>query len=180
MRVAELLRASGVKLFINGKDVPVEITDDKLSDSILNETTFNLGRRSTAHPLNGSLDDVRVYDRVLGADEIASLADAPNLALVRVPADQRTSQQADEMRDFFRDKHYPPLAAAKENLQTARKALEKMEKSISTAMVMSEMENSALPLRAAPAAYSDDASGDCPLQTSAAVPDRRNHWRGRR
>ena len=133
-------KASGVKLFINGKEAATEVTDDKLTDSILNETTFNLGKRSASHPLNGSLDDVRVYYRVLGADEIASLADAPNLALVRIPTEQRTSQQTDELRNFFRDKHYPPLAAAKETLQSVRSALEKLEKSISTAMVMSEME----------------------------------------
>ncbi len=133
-------KASGAKLYVNGREIPTEATEDNLSDSIRNATTFNLGKRSASHPLKGSLDDVRVYGRALPAEEVAALADAPNLALVRIAPEQRSEEQSDELRHYFRDAHYPARAAAKAGLESARKARDEFDKSIPTTMVMAEME----------------------------------------
>ncbi len=70
----------------------------------------------------------------------ATTADESHLTLVRIPAEKRTAEQVDELKKYFRDKHYPALGAAKEALQSTRRDLEKLEKGIATAMVMSEME----------------------------------------
>ncbi len=132
-------KASGVKLYVNGRNL-TETTDDDLDGTILNSTTFNLGKRSASHPLKGSLDDIRVYGRTLAAEEVAALADAPNLALVRIAPEQRSPEQRDELRQYFRDAHYPALTEAKESLESARKARNEFEKTIPTTMVMVEME----------------------------------------
>ncbi|HYV29331.1 MAG TPA: DUF1553 domain-containing protein, partial [Candidatus Eisenbacteria bacterium] len=133
-------KASGVKLYVNGREVPVEVTNDNLSDSILNQTSLNLGKRSVSHPLKGTLDDVSIYDRVLEPDEIASLFDAPALTLVRLPADERTDDQKKELREHFRDYHAPQWAKAKDELASAKKARDDFDKTIPTAMVMGEQE----------------------------------------
>ncbi len=73
-------------------------------------------------------------------ERAATTADATNLTLVRIPTEQRTPQQAEELKKYFREKHYPALPEAKKTLQAARKALEQLEKGIASTMVMSEME----------------------------------------
>jgi hypothetical protein len=133
-------KASGVKLFVNGKEVAAETKDDNLSASILNNTALNLGRRSATRAYKGALDDVRVYDRVLGADELAALADAPNYAIARVPADKRTAEQKDELQAFFRAKQFPEWRRAKDAAQAARNARDEFNEKIPTTMVMSELD----------------------------------------
>ena len=70
----------------------------------------------------------------------ATTADATNLALVSIPVEQRTAQQSEALKKYFQEHHYPPLAEARKSLESAKKALEKLEKEIPSAMVMSEME----------------------------------------
>jgi hypothetical protein len=133
-------KAGGVKLYVNGKEAPFKVLNNSLDDTILNQTAFNLGRRSASHPLKGSLDDLRIYNRALSSDEVAGLSDSPNLALARLPATQRTPEQQEELKQYFAMKHYPALARARQSLDSARKARDEFEKTIPTTMVMSEME----------------------------------------
>lgn len=133
-------KSSGVHLFVNGSEVALHPSDDKLSGSIRNETTLNLGRRSATSSFKGSLADVRIYDRVLSADEITKLAEAPLQTLAKIPADKRTAPQSEELSAWFRDHHFPDFAAAKESVKAAQTAIEKFEKTIPTTMVMTEME----------------------------------------
>jgi hypothetical protein len=133
-------KAAGVKLYVNGREARVEVKDDKLGDTILNEATFNLGRRSASHPFKGSIDDVRVYDRALAADEVAAIADAPTLALVSIAPEEREDDEQEELKRYFREHQFPAWGKADDAVKTARKALEDFEKTIPTTMVMAEME----------------------------------------
>jgi hypothetical protein len=133
-------KASGVKLYVNGNEAPLEVTNDNLDDTIVNETTFNLGKRSASHPLKGAIDDVRVYARVISSNEVSALADAPNLALVRIPSAERDEKQQKELKQYFRDRQYPAWPKANQALEAARKARDEFEKTIPTTMVMVEMD----------------------------------------
>jgi hypothetical protein len=133
-------KPAGVKLYVDGKEVSVEVSDDTLNDTIRNDALFNLGKRSDSSPLKGSLADVRVYGRVLKPEEVAALAEAPNIALALIPQAQRNPDQREAARKYFRDHHYPAWAEAKKAVEQTRKAKEEFEETIPTTMVMSEME----------------------------------------
>lgn len=71
-------KASGVKIYLDGKPVEVEVGKDSLASSLKTETPFNLGRRggadATANPLRGvGLQDLRLYRRAFADDEMARL-----------------------------------------------------------------------------------------------------------
>ncbi|HZV36860.1 MAG TPA: DUF1553 domain-containing protein [Verrucomicrobiae bacterium] len=131
-------KPSSIKLYVNGEAVGIETTDDGLDGSIRNDAPFNIGNRSQAAPVTGAIADVRVYGRVLKAEEVAGLADAPNLALARIPQVQRTAEQKKSATEYFRDHHYPQWTEANEAVNAARKAKADFEKTIPTTMVMVE------------------------------------------
>jgi len=68
--------ASGVTLYVDGKaETPTVVQDDLGTNSILNNATIEIGARDTGTQLqlNGFIDDVRVYNRVLSATEVRRL-----------------------------------------------------------------------------------------------------------
>ncbi len=78
-------KAEGVRLYIDGKPVAVSVEKNTLTDSLRSATPFNLGRRggpdAGAHPLRGvGLQDVRLYNRVLAAEEMAKVPVLDRLA----------------------------------------------------------------------------------------------------
>ena len=131
-------KASGVKLYVNGKEAPSEVRDDTLTDTIVNSAALTLGNRPGARSLKGAMADMRIYDRVLSADEVAGLFDAPNLALALLPPDKRTPKQTAELEKYFRDHHFPAGAKINEAVAAAHKAEADLEKTFPTTMVMVE------------------------------------------
>jgi hypothetical protein len=133
-------KASGAKLYVNGQSVPFEVTNDNLAGSIQNKTTLNLGKRSATHPFKGALDDVRIYNRALKADEIAALAEKPILDLIRISSDQRSDEQKKQLAEHYREHYAPGWKQAKDEVVQAKKSRDDFDKAIPTTMVMGELE----------------------------------------
>src|SRR4029434_10422968 len=89
----------------------------------------------------GSLDEVRVYNRALSPAEAGMLSDlTPVTAIAALPEDQRTTAQADKIRDYFLEHALPAnLAQARTRLTEAQAARDSFYRSIPTVMVMEEM-----------------------------------------
>ena len=69
-------KAGGVKLYVNGKPVELEVRMDALGakDSIRTDAAMHLGRRDDYQPMRETrFQDVRFYRRLLTADEVARL-----------------------------------------------------------------------------------------------------------
>lgn len=74
-------KASGVKLFVNGEERPVEITHDTLQpgQTIRNQLAMHLGRRDGSDPVSSepmretAFQDTRLYQRQLDSAEFARL-----------------------------------------------------------------------------------------------------------
>jgi len=68
-------RAAGVRIYVNGKPVAMEIRRDSLAGaSIATQATTQLGRRDDGEPLREtSFQDVRIYRRELTPDEVTRL-----------------------------------------------------------------------------------------------------------
>lgn len=76
--------ASGVNLFLSGQRLSVTVNTDALTASILNDLQVRIGQRansSNTFPLNGQLDDIRIYNRALSEPEIKLLASKRGIGL---------------------------------------------------------------------------------------------------
>ena len=72
-------KASGVKLYVDGKPAPVEVLKDNLSGALRTPAALEVGNKDIGKPYEGGLDDLRLYGRTLTDDEAETLA-------IRVPA----------------------------------------------------------------------------------------------
>ena len=66
-------KAEGVKVYFDGRQVPLEINVNSLTATIDTAQPFRLGRRSIAFFFKGALSEFGFFDRNLTADEIETL-----------------------------------------------------------------------------------------------------------
>lgn len=133
-------QGEGFKLYVDGKLQDVEITNKHLSETTRTAKPLRIGRRTSGAPCRGLIDDVRIFDRELSADEVAAVAGSDGVReLLALAADQRT---ADQTRTLVRtylsrfDAEYQQWTAQRADTDRRRTEL---EKAIPTAMVMLEM-----------------------------------------
>ena len=94
-------KASGIKIYFDGKQVPLEVNADSLTETITTERPFRLGRRLTAEFFKGALSDFGLFDRVLTADEIQSFVPA-TLAVAVKPQSKPGRAHFDRvLMDYF-------------------------------------------------------------------------------
>jgi hypothetical protein len=133
-------KAAGVKLYINGAPAELEITHDRLSDTIHTDKPAHIGRRNPGAVFKGLIDDVRIYNRDLSGSEAAQVAgiDPIRPILTLAPA-KRTPEQQDQLRRYFlttRDEPYKKLSA---EVATGQKQLAEVNAAVPTSMVMQEL-----------------------------------------
>jgi uncharacterized protein DUF1553/uncharacterized protein DUF1549/concanavalin A-like lectin/glucanase superfamily protein/cytochrome c len=134
-------KAAGVKIFVNGKRADLDIVEDRLAGSIAVDAPMTIGSRAFDKPFVGQVDDLRVYNRVLAADEIDRLAVhyRPRMILSGVTG-KRTKDEAADLRTYFLTYAAPEgLRTAYAELKALRTRRTALEKTITTTMVMSEM-----------------------------------------
>jgi len=136
-------KASGVRIYVDGRHVPHGVDVDSLQGTTITETPLQLGKRNPGSPFQGgAIDDVRIYNRTLSPEEVAALAGGdpigPILAIAR---DKRTPEQQQALLDYFLnnvDTAYRELAAKREQLRSQKTAVEKQ---FATSLVFKEREN---------------------------------------
>jgi mono/diheme cytochrome c family protein len=133
-------KAAGIKLYVDGRTNALEVSKDKLSATIATDTALLIGSRLKAFPFRGQIDDVRFYERVIGSNEVAALYVHPNLLIAKLPKDQRTKEQRDELKDFFRENHAVDFLAARSRLTQLQKEKKQLLAEIPDTMVMDELE----------------------------------------
>jgi hypothetical protein len=72
-------KASGVKLYVNGKPAVTEVVKDNLSGTFRTAAPLEIGNKANGKPFEGRLDDLRIYNRTLNDEEAETLA-------IRLPA----------------------------------------------------------------------------------------------
>jgi hypothetical protein len=134
-------KAAGVKVFVNGKRADLDIVEDRLAGSIAVDAPMTIGSRAFDKPFVGQVDDLRLYNRVLAADEIDRLAVhyRPRMILSGVTG-KRTKDEAADLRTYFLTYAAPDgLRTAYAELKALRTRRTALEKTITTTMVMSEL-----------------------------------------
>ncbi len=134
-------KAAGVKVFVNGKAVKTRTQRDGLDGSIRTEVPFSIGRRGgSASPFHGRLNDFRLYQRTLTGGELATLGGSGILKIARLSADQRTPQQNEELRKFYRESVATDYVFAQRKIDDLKRDKANLEKDVPTTMVMAELE----------------------------------------
>jgi hypothetical protein len=134
--------AAGIKVYVDGRPAPLKVNLDDLNQNFVTDEPLRIGAGGgPASRFRGGIDDVRVYDHVLPAEDVAVLADVvPINAIVAIPPESRCDASAHKLRLYYLEKQAPQdLRAADLGLRTCRKALEDFDASLPTTMVMQEM-----------------------------------------
>jgi hypothetical protein len=135
-------KAAGVTIYLDGRQVVHEVLLDELNQTFLTKNPFRIGAGGGCQSrYRGAIDDVRIHDDVLPAQDIAVLATPESLAaIVAIPPARRSPAQAYKLRLAFLE---TPAAV---KFQQARKqvlALEHQKRALMdhlpTTMVMCEL-----------------------------------------
>ena len=133
-------KASGVKIYVNGKPAATVTTHDRLSGSIRTQRLLQIGRRTPGAPFKGLIDDVRLYERSLDATEVLDIAGLDSVRpLIAVEPGKRTPEQTTAILRYFLDSRDPAYAKLSADLAAARARVTEIENAIPTVMVMEEM-----------------------------------------
>ncbi|MSU36980.1 MAG: DUF1553 domain-containing protein [Pedosphaera sp.] len=137
-------RASGLKLYINGRQAEVEILRNNLWKDITyagGEPDLAIGSRMRDSGFRGGqVDEFRVYNRALTALEMAHLAGHPDLvrALSTAPADL-TAEDRGRLLTYYAATVHPGARQFRSELAALRREQSALVTSIQDIMVMDEM-----------------------------------------
>src|SRR5262249_595014 len=133
--------ASGIIIYVDGKPEKTRILLDELNSPPATKEPFRIG--SGGGPSSrfvGLIDDVRIFNDRLSTEDVACLSVADSIgALVSLPCDRRTGEQAIKLRTFFLEKHAPEaIRQARSRVFALRRERDRLVESFPTTMVMVE------------------------------------------
>jgi len=133
-------RAAGVKIYVDGVSQELDVTHDTLSETIRTAEPLRAGSRQTGHPFKGRVDDVRVYARALGEDDVAALVADATRRLAATPEARRDAPQSALLERIFRRDAAPDAWKAADAAATALDAqLAALRAKIPMTPVMAEL-----------------------------------------
>jgi hypothetical protein len=158
------MKASGVRIWVDGKPQKIEVLFDSLLWPIDNKEPWRIGAGGGVR-FDGDIADVAVYDRAIGADEVAALTVPESIdAIARKK--NRTAAEAGKLRLCFDERFAPArITQARADLARAIGERDTFYKTIPTVMVMREREQQRDTFLLKRGAY--DAPGE---KVDAAVP----------
>jgi mono/diheme cytochrome c family protein len=134
--------AKGVKVYIDGTLEPLAVRLDELNQSFAAAQPLRIGGGGGPEGrFHGLLDDVRIYDRTLAPEEVQVVATAETIdQLVSIPAERRTSAQAQKLRAYFLAEPAPePIRQSWRQVVALGDRRSMLVESFPTTMVMEEL-----------------------------------------
>ena len=135
--------AEGTAFYVNGEPARLWPVVDELNQPFGVKAPLRIGAvDGPGQRFQGSIDEVRVYDRVLRPAEVAILATPKSLREIAASGSaERTQGEADKLRLAFLDQYAPAgIQEAWQKLVALRKSRQELSDSLPTVMVMQEME----------------------------------------
>ena len=132
------LKASGVKIYIDGKPAGNKVEADTLRDTIRTTAPFKIGSRSNGGNWKGEVDDLRIYDRVLAPAEVEFAKGAKIQGILATPAEQRSEPQIQTLRNFYLVNHDAQYAKLRKAVDQATKSVSDFKAVRLTSMIMSD------------------------------------------
>jgi hypothetical protein len=134
-------KAAGLRVFVDGKRADVDVVQDALGGSFNVGAPLRLGSKAFGKPFYGAVDDLRLYNKVLPADQIERLAIhyRPQV-IVSGLAGKRSKEEAEDVREYFLTYAAPErLRVLHGELVSLEQQKADLEELVPTAMVMAEM-----------------------------------------
>ncbi|MFM7606790.1 MAG: DUF1553 domain-containing protein, partial [Prosthecobacter sp.] len=134
-------KAAGLKVYVDGKLSEVDVRRDSLSGSIASKEPWRIGWKGTGIGFEGGMDEFRLFDRAISANEVNALHWREFLeGTLAVKRDQRTKSTAEKLESYFIDHHgTPKLQKLARELAQTRTAETDAKKSVLSLAVMQEM-----------------------------------------
>ncbi len=134
-------KASGIRVFFNGKPIEVETQKDSLSGSIKNDADLFIGSKATGRAYSGNIDDLRLYDCALTAEQIDQLAlRHPIQTTLSGISGKRSKEESERLREYFLTEIAPDAIKRQYlELKDLKKQKADVDKSILNVMVMMEL-----------------------------------------
>jgi len=133
-------KGEGLKLYVDGKLQEIDITHNHLTDSTISSKTLRIGRRTDGAPFKGLIDDIRIYDRCLPADEVMAVSQFDSLQdLLALKNDERTAGQTQSIVRSYLLRFDADFKALTDRRIEMDKRKSDLEKGLPSAMVMLEM-----------------------------------------
>ena len=134
--------AKNVHIYINGEEWAKDVLFDELTFPFSTKEPFRIGAGGGEPGFEGLIDDVRVYDRALSADEATALPLLETVAdIAAIAPKKRTPAQRHKMQFAFLDLAAPEeVQLAQQRYADARRERELFNESIPTVMVMRDSE----------------------------------------
>ena len=133
-------KASGVKVFVDGRLREVEVEKDQLKENFANSEPLRLGSRQAESYFTGSLNDVRIYQRALSPSEVARLTLEGLRPLIAKSRGTRTDPERAELARTYRGSFAVDFLRAETALAKARRIKEGFYQEIPSTMIMEEMD----------------------------------------
>ncbi len=135
------MKASGVRMYVNGEPQELKILFDQLLWPIDTKEPWRIGAGGGLR-FKGAIDEVRVYNRALSGSEVGVVALLdPATRIAALAPEQRTPAQRDKLRLCYLERYAPPpVRKAQAALAAAEKERKVFYDSLPTVMVMKERE----------------------------------------
>jgi hypothetical protein len=133
--------ATGVHIYIDGKDQPLKVNLDELNQSFETKEPFRIGSRGAGRRFHGRIAEVRVYNRALTPEEAEQTATPEAInEIVAMPREKRTAGQSSKLRAYYLENNAPEeIREAYAVLRGTRRAVARLTESFPTTMIMEEM-----------------------------------------
>ena len=119
-------KASGIKIYIDGKLVGNKVEQDSLKDSIITNTPFKIGSRSSSSFFKGDLDELRIYDKALSENDIKNIGGDPIKSILAINKKERSKEQKMTLLNYYlknNDEEYKRLASIRAELNKKKAGL---------------------------------------------------------
>ncbi len=136
-------KAEGTMIYLNGKAQKLRVLFDQLFEPVDSKGPFRIGAgEGPKDRFRGHIDDVRVYQKALSAEEAEVLALVETIPeIAATPPETRSRAQANKLAFCFLDRYAPePIQQARQEWVELQKEREEYFKRIPTVMVMKERE----------------------------------------
>jgi len=122
-------KPDSVRVYVDGVERVTDTQADTLKSTIRTEVPLKIGQRHTSAAMEGTaIQDVRLYDRALSAEEAARLAHGTRAAwLASRGATQLSAPEKDELFEWWlarQDAAYQALAGKMQNLENEQRAIQ--------------------------------------------------------
>lgn len=122
-------KAAGLKIYVDGKAVPLEVQSDTLSATIATAQPLRIGGRSTSSDWKGEVDDLRIYGHALAPGEVTTVAGGdPVKAILARAENERSKSDREVLITRYLgtgDKTYKQLLAEQDKLSKQTAALQR-------------------------------------------------------